>query len=68
MLSSVISFSLIAIQDNGYDISDYPQIMDVFGTMADVEELVKAVHDRKMRIIFDLVLNHTSEYEYDFCK
>ena len=35
--------------------------MDVFGTMADVEELIKAVHDRKMRIIFDLVLNHTSE-------
>lgn len=36
--------------------------MDVFGTMADVEELINAVHDRKMRIIFDLVLNHTSEY------
>ena len=36
--------------------------MDVFGTMEDVEELIKAVHDRKMRIIFDLVLNHTSEF------
>jgi alpha-glucosidase len=47
--------------DNGYDISDYQQIMDVFGKMEDVEELIKAVHDRKMRIIFDLVLNHTSD-------
>ncbi|UJR31216.1 hypothetical protein I4U23_018720 [Adineta vaga] len=47
--------------DNGYDISDYQQIMDVFGTMAEVEELIKAVHERKMRIIFDLVLNHTSD-------
>ncbi|CAF0876166.1 unnamed protein product [Adineta steineri] len=47
--------------DNGYDISDYQQIMDVFGTMEEVEELIKAVHDRKMRIIFDLVLNHTSD-------
>jgi glycosidase len=35
--------------------------MDVFGNMEEVEELIKAVHDRKMRIIFDLVLNHTSE-------
>jgi glycosidase len=38
--------------------------MDVFGTMEDVDELIKAVHDRKMRIIFDLVLNHTSEYVF----
>ena len=38
--------------------------MDVFGTMEDVQELIKGVHDRKMRIIFDLVLNHTSEYVY----
>jgi glycosidase len=53
-----------SFQDNGYDISDYQQIMDVFGTMEEVEELIKAVHDRKMRIIFDLVLNHTSEYVF----
>jgi hypothetical protein len=38
--------------------------MDVFGTMEDVEELIKAIHGRKMRIIFDLVLNHTSEYVF----
>ena len=36
--------------------------MNVFGTMDDVDELIKAVHEREMRIIFDLVLNHTSEY------
>ncbi|CAF0948850.1 unnamed protein product [Adineta steineri] len=47
--------------DNGYDISDYSQIMDVFGTMEDVEKLIKCVHERKMRIILDLVMNHTSD-------
>jgi glycosidase len=52
------------VQDNGYDISDYQKIMDVFGTMEDVEELIKAIHDRQMHIIFDLVLNHTSEYVF----
>jgi glycosidase len=48
-------------EDNGYDISDYQQIMDVFGAMEDIEELVKCVHEKKMRIILDLVMNHTSE-------
>ncbi|CAF4547585.1 unnamed protein product [Rotaria sp. Silwood2] len=50
-----------ANDDNGYDISDYQDIMDVFGTMEDVDELIKQVHNRNMRIIFDLVLNHTSD-------
>ncbi len=36
--------------------------MDVFGTMEDVQELIKSVHQRQMRIILDLVMNHTSEY------
>jgi glycosidase len=36
--------------------------MDVFGTMEDIEELIKCVHEKKMRIILDLVMNHTSEY------
>ncbi|CAF1105382.1 unnamed protein product [Didymodactylos carnosus] len=47
--------------DNGYDISDYQVIMDVFGNMADMERLIKEIHDRKMKIIFDMVLNHTSD-------
>ena len=36
--------------------------MDVFGTMEDVEKLIQCIHERKMRIILDLVMNHTSEY------
>ncbi|CAF2758571.1 unnamed protein product [Rotaria sp. Silwood2] len=55
-----------ANDDNGYDISDYQDIMDVFGTMEDVDELIKQVHNRNMRIIFDLVLNHTSEAQLIF--
>jgi alpha-glucosidase len=47
--------------DNGYDISDYHDIMDEFGTMADFDELLAGVHDRGMRIILDLVINHTSD-------
>ncbi len=53
---------IVFFKDNGYDISDYRQIMDVFGTMEDVEELIKNVHKRQMRIILDFVMNHTSEY------
>ena len=47
--------------DNGYDISDYHDIMDEFGTMADFDELLAGVHKRGMRIILDLVINHTSD-------
>ena len=36
--------------------------MDVFGTMDDVDKLIRCVHERQMRIILDLVMNHTSEY------
>jgi alpha-glucosidase len=47
--------------DNGYDISDYQDIMDEFGTMADFNELLEEVHNRGMKIILDLVINHTSD-------
>ncbi|WP_419892879.1 glycoside hydrolase family 13 protein [Oceanobacillus kimchii] len=47
--------------DNGYDISDYQGIMDEFGTMADFDELLEQVHNRGMRLIMDLVINHTSD-------
>ncbi len=47
--------------DNGYDISDYYQIGPKFGTMADFEELLRGVHARQMRLIMDLVVNHTSD-------
>jgi len=47
--------------DNGYDISDFYAIMDEFGTMDDFENLLKEVHNRGMKIILDLVVNHTSD-------
>ncbi|WP_276256223.1 glycoside hydrolase family 13 protein [Halomontanus rarus] len=47
--------------DNGYDVSDYRAIMDEFGTMADWERLLEEVHDRDMRLIMDMVVNHTSD-------
>jgi len=47
--------------DNGYDISDYQGIMDEFGTMADFDQLLKEVHRRGMKLIMDLVINHTSD-------
>lgn len=47
--------------DNGYDVSDYYQVDPSLGTMADVERLIKTVHDNGMYLIFDFVLNHTSD-------
>ncbi|AIQ39886.1 alpha-glucosidase [Paenibacillus sp. FSL R7-0297] len=47
--------------DNGYDISDYQDIMAEFGTMADMEELIESAKLRNIRIIMDLVVNHTSD-------
>ncbi|NBB89667.1 MAG: alpha,alpha-phosphotrehalase [Spirochaetes bacterium] len=47
--------------DNGYDISDYREIMDEFGTMEDMTELIHAAHGRGIRIVMDLVVNHTSD-------
>lgn len=47
--------------DNGYDISDYKGIMDEFGTMDDFDQLLAEVHGRGMKLIMDLVINHTSD-------
>lgn len=47
--------------DNGYDISDYQDIMTEFGSMADFDLLMTEIHKRGMRIIMDLVINHTSD-------
>jgi oligo-1,6-glucosidase/alpha-glucosidase len=46
--------------DFGYDISDYTSIAPEYGTMDDVLQLIEEVHQRGMRIVFDLVINHTS--------
>ncbi|WP_270886722.1 glycoside hydrolase family 13 protein [Pedococcus sp. 5OH_020] len=47
--------------DNGYDISDYQDIDPTFGTLADVDELIAQAHGRGIRIVMDLVVNHTSD-------
>ena len=45
--------------DNGYDISDYCKIMNEFGTMEDWDELLYEMHERNMKLMMDLVVNHT---------
>lgn len=47
--------------DNGYDISDYRQIMDEFGTMEDFDRLLSSAHQKGIRIVMDLVANHSSD-------
>lgn len=47
--------------DNGYDISDYQKIMEEFGTMDDFDELLKEAHQRNLKIIIDMVVNHSSD-------
>lgn len=47
--------------DNGYDIADYQDIDPTFGTLADVDELIAQAHARGIRIVMDLVVNHTSD-------
>jgi len=49
------------MDDNGYDISDYQDVDPLFGTLADLDELIAALHDRQMKLIMDLVVNHTSD-------
>ena len=49
------------MDDNGYDISDYEDIASIFGTMEDMEELIAEGQKRKIKIIMDLVVNHTSD-------
>lgn len=47
--------------DNGYDISDYQAIMKEFGTMEDFDEMLAGMHERGIRLVMDLVVNHTSD-------
>lgn len=49
------------MDDNGYDISDYRAIYEEYGTMEDFKALLKEAHDRKIKILMDLVVNHTSD-------
>ncbi len=52
--------------DNGYDISDYQDIMKEFGTMADFDEMLKQMHARGLKLVMDLVVNHCSSEHYWF--
>ena len=45
--------------DNGYDISDYQDIMDEFGTMEDFDRMLATAHEKGIKIMMDLVVNHT---------
>ena len=47
--------------DMGYDISDYRNIMEDFGTMADFDELLREMHLRDIKLVMDLVVNHSSD-------
>lgn len=53
--------------DNGYDISDYRAIMKEFGSMEDFDILLKGLHDRKIKLVMDLVVNHSSD-EHEWFK
>jgi oligo-1,6-glucosidase len=53
--------------DNGYDISDYRNIMKDFGTMSDFDALLKGLHERGIKLIMDLVVNHSSD-EHEWFK
>ncbi|MDF3819169.1 alpha-glucosidase [Leptospira sp. 96542] len=53
-------------EDFGYDISDYKSIDPRFGTMEDCKKLITAIHKRKMKIVLDMVMNHTSDKHFWF--
>jgi oligo-1,6-glucosidase len=52
--------------DNGYDVSDYRAIMKDFGTMADFDEMLAGFHERGIRLVLDLVANHSSDEHFWF--
>ncbi len=52
--------------DNGYDISNYREIMKDFGTMADFDQLLKGMHERNIKLVMDLVVNHCSDEHFWF--
>ncbi len=57
-LSPIFSSPLV---DMGYDISDYRDVLPAFGTVEDVKELAEKCHERGMKLMLDLVVNHTSD-------
>ncbi|HET7801124.1 MAG TPA: alpha-amylase family glycosyl hydrolase, partial [Humibacillus xanthopallidus] len=49
------------MDDNGYDISDYQDVDPLFGSLADLDALIAGCHERGLRLVMDLVVNHTSD-------
>jgi oligo-1,6-glucosidase len=49
------------MDDNGYDISDYQDVDPLFGSLSDLDDLIAGVHERGMKLVMDLVVNHTSD-------
>lgn len=49
------------MDDNGYDVSDFYQVAKEYGTLTDFKKLIKVAHDLKIKVIIDLILNHTSD-------
>ena len=56
------------MDDNGYDIRDYYKIDKIYGKMADLKKLIKEAHSRNIKVIIDLVMNHTSDENIWFIK
>ena len=56
------------MDDNGYDVRDYYKIDKMYGKMADLKKLIKEAHARDIRVVIDLVLNHTSDENIWFVK
>lgn len=54
------------LRDDGYDVSDYCDVHPDYGTLKDVQRLINAAHERSLKIIFDLIPNHTSDQHYWF--
>jgi maltose alpha-D-glucosyltransferase / alpha-amylase len=57
----LLPFNNSPLRDGGYDISDYSDVLPDYGSVDDVRELVAKAHERGMRVIMDLVINHTSD-------
>ncbi len=57
----VLPFFPSPLRDDGYDIADYTSINPIYGTLSDFQELLDAAHDRGIRVIIELIINHTSD-------
>lgn len=58
----LLPFFQSPLKDDGYDISDYKKILPVYGTMEDFQQFVNEAHKRNIRVLIELVLNHTSDH------